>query len=217
MITHGLPLPAASDLPKACEKILRDQGVTPATIAVLDGRIKVGLETSDLERLAEMGAQAKKDKSIDLWKIGRRELGAALTKHITGGTTVSATMAVAHMAGIKIFSTGGIGGVSRGGETTFDISSDLISLADTPVAVVCAGSKSIMDIGLTLEYLVSETHEYFSFRVLNAGKFCQEAHAVPVAAYGTSAWPAFYTPDSGFAVSLLSEILDHCDALTAAH
>ncbi|KAK4054846.1 hypothetical protein OIV83_000770 [Microbotryomycetes sp. JL201] len=153
-------------------------GVTPATIAILGGRIKVGLSNSQLDELAEKGDQAKRDGGAKLWKVGRRELGTAVVKRVDGGTTVSGTMAVAHMTGIKVFSTGGIGGVHRGAETSFDISSDLISLADTPVAVVCAGSKSILDIGLTLEYL--------------------EAHAVPVAALGTPDWPAFYTPRSGF-------------------
>ncbi|KAM0793192.1 hypothetical protein ACM66B_000663 [Microbotryomycetes sp. NB124-2] len=178
LITHGLPLPHAAELPKDCEAILRAQGVIPATIAILRGRIKVGLSSSQLDELADKGDRAKRDGGDNLWKVGRRELAAAVVKKMDGGTTVSGTMAVAHMTGIKIFSTGGIGGVHRGAETSFDISSDLISLADTPVAVVCAGSKSILDIGLTLEYL--------------------EAHAVPVAALGTSDWPAFYTPRSGF-------------------
>ncbi|GAA5922392.1 pseudouridine-5'-phosphate glycosidase family protein [Sporobolomyces koalae] len=181
LITHGLPPPHSSSLPNECEKILRDQGVTPATVAILEGRIKVGVTSKDLDLLAEKGWSARQgDKAVKdrLWKVGRRELGAALVKGLDGGTTVSGTMAVAHLAGIKIFSTGGIGGVHRGAETSFDISSDLISLSDTPVAVVCAGSKSILDIGLTLEYL--------------------EAHAVPVAGFKTDHWPAFYTAESGF-------------------
>ncbi|KAK4058079.1 hypothetical protein OIO90_000818 [Microbotryomycetes sp. JL221] len=149
----GLPLPHAAQLPQDCEEILRAQGVTPATIAVLGGRIKVGLSSKQLQELAQKGHEAKRDGGAKLWKIGRRELGAAVVKRMDGGTTVSGTMAIAHLAGIKIFSTGGIGGVHRGAETSFDISSDLMSLADTPVAVVCAGSKSILDIGLTLEYL----------------------------------------------------------------
>ncbi|KAM0754973.1 Indigoidine synthase A-like protein [Meredithblackwellia eburnea MCA 4105] len=178
LITHGLPPPHSLDLPVQCEEILRAQGVTPATIAIIDGRIKVGLTHAELSLLADKGFAARSDGGKSLWKVGRRELGAAVVKKMVGGTTVSGTMAVAHMAGIKIFSTGGIGGVHRGAETSFDISSDLISLSDTPVAVVCAGSKSILDIGLTLEYL--------------------EAHAVPVAGFGTDDWPAFYTPKSGF-------------------
>ncbi|KAJ8296863.1 Pseudouridine-metabolizing bifunctional protein C1861.05 [Rhodotorula toruloides] len=182
LVTHGLPPPHSASLPKECEAILRGQGVTPATIAILNGRIKVGLEEEDLDYLAERGWEARKDKAMaeKMWKVGRRELAAAVVKRLDGGTTVSGTMAVAHLAGIKIFSTGGIGGVHRGAETSFDISSDLISLSDTPVAVVCAGSKSILDIGLTLEYL--------------------EAHAVPVAVYKTAdrEWPAFYTAESGF-------------------
>ncbi|GAA5949680.1 hypothetical protein JCM3765_002752 [Sporobolomyces pararoseus] len=181
LITHGLPPPHSASLPNECEAILRSQGVTPATIAILDGKIKVGLTPADLDLLAEKGWSARQgDQTVKdrLWKVGRRELAAALVKKVDGGTTVSATMAVAHLAGIKIFSTGGIGGVHRGAETSFDISSDLISLSDTPVTVVCAGSKSILDIGLTLEYL--------------------EAHAVPVAGYKTNDWPAFYHPKSGF-------------------
>ncbi|GAA6019173.1 hypothetical protein JCM11491_001402 [Sporobolomyces phaffii] len=181
LITHGLPPPHSSSLPSECEAILRDQGVTPATVAILDGRIKVGLAPRDLDLLAEKGWAARQGDARAkerLWKVGRRELGAALVKGLDGGTTVSGTMAVAHLAGIKVFSTGGIGGVHRGAETSFDISSDLISLSDTPVVVVCAGSKSILDIGLTLEYL--------------------EAHAVPVAGYKTDHWPAFYTAESGF-------------------
>ncbi|GAA6007044.1 hypothetical protein JCM10207_009182 [Rhodosporidiobolus poonsookiae] len=179
LITHGLPPPHSSNLALDCEALLRKQGVTPATIAILDGRIKVGVSEKELEELAEKGWASRKDGGKSMWKVGRRELGAAVVKGVNGGTTVSGTMAVAHLAGgIKVFSTGGIGGVHRGAETSFDISSDLISLADTPVAVVCAGSKSILDIGLTLEYL--------------------EAHAVPVAGYKTEDWPAFYTAKSGF-------------------
>ncbi|BGP55101.1 hypothetical protein JCM8202_004317 [Rhodotorula sphaerocarpa] len=180
LVTHGLPPPHSQTLPRECEQILRDQGVTPATIAILNGRIKVGLEPRDLDYLAERGWLARKEPEVAerLWKVGRREIGTALVKKLDGGTTVSGTMAVAHLAGIKVFSTGGIGGVHRGAETSFDISSDLIALSDTPVAVVCAGSKSILDIGLTLEYL--------------------EAHAVPVAGFRTSHWPAFYTAQSGF-------------------
>ncbi|BGP21738.1 hypothetical protein JCM10295v2_000613 [Rhodotorula toruloides] len=182
LVTHGLPPPHSASLPKECETILRAQGVTPATIAILNGRIKVGLEEKDLDYLAARGWEARKDRAVaeKMWKVGRRELAAAVVKRLDGGTTVSGTMAVAHLAGIKVFSTGGIGGVHRGAETSFDISSDLISLSDTPVAVVCAGSKSILDIGLTLEYL--------------------EAHAVPVAVYKTAdcEWPAFYAAKSGF-------------------
>ncbi|SGY29797.1 BQ5605_C002g01085 [Microbotryum silenes-dioicae] len=177
LITHGMSPPHCYELPLECEAILRDQGVVPATIAILDGRIKVGLEPQQLAQLADKAHLTDKGDS-ELWKVGRRELGACLVKGFSGGTTVSATMAIAHMVGIKIFSTGGIGGVHRGAETSFDISSDLIALADTPVAVVCAGSKSILDIGLTLEYL--------------------EAHAVPVASLATDEWPAFYSPTSGF-------------------
>ncbi|GAA5835197.1 hypothetical protein JCM11251_006641 [Rhodosporidiobolus azoricus] len=178
--SYGLPPPHSFNLARQCESILRDQSVVPATIAILNGRIKIGLTEGELEGLAEKGWKSRGDKTVEMWKVGRREIGAAVVKGVDGGTTVSGTMAIAHLAncGIKVFSTGGIGGVHRGAETSFDISSDLQSFSDTPIAVVCAGSKSILDIGLTLEYL--------------------EAHAVPVAAYKTSAWPAFYTADSGF-------------------
>ncbi|GAA6032839.1 hypothetical protein JCM8097_000822 [Rhodosporidiobolus ruineniae] len=178
LITHGLPPPHSYDLATECESILRKQGVAPATIAILNGRVKVGLSEKELEMLAERGWASRKDGGKNLWKVGRREIAAAVVKGMDGGTTVSGTMAVAHLAGIKVFSTGGIGGVHRGAETSFDISSDLKSLSDTPVAVVCAGSKSILDIGLTLEKL--------------------EELAVPVAAYRTADWPAFYTAKSGF-------------------
>ncbi|GAA5976826.1 hypothetical protein JCM11641_000882 [Rhodosporidiobolus odoratus] len=182
LITHGLPPPSSYNLALDCEALLRDHGVAPATIAILDGRIKVGLSEKEVVELAERGWESRKNKGKTLWKVGRRELGGAVVKRIDGGTTVSGTMAVAHLAGIKVFSTGGIGGVHRGAETSFDISSDLQSLSDTPVAVVCAGSKSILDIGLTLEKL--------------------EALAVPVAGYKTSDWPAFYTAKSGFKVGM---------------
>ncbi|GAA5849971.1 hypothetical protein JCM8547_000968 [Rhodosporidiobolus lusitaniae] len=182
LITHGLPPPHSSDLGLACEALLRSQGVTPATIAILDGRVKVGLSEKEVVQLAEVGWKSREDGGKRMWKVGRREIGAAVIKGVDGGTTVSGTMAIAHLAGIKVFSTGGIGGVHRGAETSFDISSDLQSLSDTPVAVVCAGSKSILDIGLTLEYL--------------------EAHAVPVAAYKTADWPAFYTAKSGFSAPM---------------
>ncbi|GAA5925742.1 hypothetical protein JCM10213_008872 [Rhodosporidiobolus nylandii] len=182
LITHGLPPPDSHNLALDCESILRAQGVTPATIALIGGRVKVGLSEKELVELAEKGWAARKDGGKKLWKVGRREIGAAVVKKMDGGTTVSGTMAVAHLAGIEVFSTGGIGGVHRGAETSFDISSDLQSLSDTPVCVVCAGSKSILDIGLTLEQL--------------------EALAVPVAGYKTLDWPAFYTAKSGFKVGI---------------
>jgi pseudouridine-5'-phosphate glycosidase/pseudouridine kinase len=205
---------------------LRSQGVTPATVAIINGKLKVGLTPQDLDLLAEKGWSARQgDKAVKdrLWKVGRRELAAALVKGVDGGTTVSGTMAVAHLAGIKIFSTGGIGGVHRGAETSesklrffhrflcycwltpqcaagFDISSDLISLSDTPVVVVCAGSKSILDIGLTLEYLVRSSLSIFftDSNTLIIVYLLQEAHAVPVAGFKTDHWPAFYTAESGF-------------------
>lgn len=190
----GLPLPHSVDLPLACSHILRAQGVTPASIGIVAGRIKVGLTDDEVRFLAQKGFESRTDaqKRETMWKVGRRELPAALVKGCDGGTTVSATMAISQIAGLRFFSTGGIGGVHRGAETSYDISSDLTSLSDTPVVVICAGSKSILDIGLTLEYL--------------------ETLAVPVGTLGSSAWPAFYTPDSGFKVhrSSLETCADPC-------
>jgi pseudouridine-5'-phosphate glycosidase len=169
IISHGFNYPENLECALACEAAVRTAGATPATIAILDGEICVGLSQDEIERLAT-------EKNIV--KASRRDLAYLRAQGATGATTVSATMIAAHMAGIKIFATGGIGGVHRGAGTTFDISADLEELARTPVAVVCAGVKSILDIPLTLEYL--------------------ETAGVPVIGMQSQAFPAFYLRDSGY-------------------
>ena len=168
IITHGMPFPDNLLMAQEVEAIIRTEGVTPATVALVDGTVRVGLNPAELERLA--GAK-------NAAKASRRDLAALLVKRADAGTTVAATMIAAHAAGIAVFATGGIGGVHRGAAESFDISADLLELARTPVAVVCAGAKSILDIPKTLEYL--------------------ETHGVPVLGYGTDDFPAFYTRSSG--------------------
>jgi pseudouridine-5'-phosphate glycosidase len=172
IISHGMPWPRNLETALAVEAEVRRSGATPATIAVMGGKIRVGLSEQELESLARLGPKVT--------KASRRDLPFLLQRGQTGATTVAATMIVADMAGIRVFATGGIGGVHRGAGSSMDISADLQELARTPVAVVCAGPKSILDIGLTLEYL--------------------ETHGVPVVGYGTSELPAFYARESGFAV-----------------
>jgi pseudouridine-5'-phosphate glycosidase len=172
VITHGLAWPANLETSMAIEAVVREQGVVPATIAVLDGKLRLGLDAEDIERLAKLGPEAR--------KCSRRDLPFALHSEGAGATTVAATMMIAAMAGIRIFATGGIGGVHRGAESSLDISADLQELARTPVAVVCAGPKAILDLGLTGEYL--------------------ETHGVPVMGYRTDQLPAFYTRESGVMV-----------------
>jgi pseudouridine-5'-phosphate glycosidase len=169
IISHGMPYPQNVQTARDVEQVIRDAGAVPATIAIIDGRICVGLSSEQLELLG----QAK-----DAMKVSRRDLAYVLATKKLGATTVAATMICARLAGIDVFVTGGIGGVHRGAETSFDISADLQELAHTSVAVVCAGVKSILDIGLTLEYL--------------------ETHGVPVLSVGQQAFPAFFTRDSGF-------------------
>ena len=171
IISHGMPYPRNVETALNVEKIIRDNGAIPATIAILNGRLKVGLSTEEIEFLG---------KAPNVQKTSRRDLPFIISMGLTGATTVSSTMILAAMAGIKIFATGGIGGVHRGAENTFDISADLLELAQTDVAVVCAGAKSILDIALTLEYL--------------------ETNGVPVVGYQTDELPAFYTSKSGFGV-----------------
>jgi len=171
IISHGMPYPQNVETAKNVERIIRNEGAIPATIAILKGKIKVGLRAEELEYLG----QAK-----DVIKASRRDLPFILSMGRDGATTVAATMICADLAGIRVFVTGGIGGVHRGAQETFDISADLIELSKTSVAVVCAGAKSILDIGLTLEYL--------------------ETFGVPVVGYGTDELPAFYTRSSGFKV-----------------
>jgi pseudouridine-5'-phosphate glycosidase len=172
IISHGMPYPRNVETAQNVEKIIRDNGAVPATIAILKGRMKVGLSPDEIEYLG---------KSHDVIKCSRRDLPFILAKGLDGATTVAATMILAAMAGIRIFATGGIGGVHRGAQTSFDISADLQELAHTNVAVICAGAKSILDIGLTLEYL--------------------ETFGVPVVGFKTNEMPAFYTSKSGFSVN----------------
>lgn len=172
IITHGMPWPRNLETALAVEAAVREAGATPATVAVMDGALRVGLAEPELESLARLGPEAA--------KASRRDLPFLLQNGTTGATTVAATMIIAEMAGIRVFATGGIGGVHRGAELSFDISADLQELARTSVAVVCAGPKAILDIGLTLEYL--------------------ETHGVPVVGFGTDELPAFYSRGSGFRV-----------------
>ena len=172
IISHGMPYPQNVETALAVEQIIRDNGAVPATIAIIGGRLKAGLTAEEIEYFGKKG-QA-------IHKASRRDLAVLCARGEDGATTVTTTMIIAHMAGIKVFATGGIGGVHRGAETTMDISADLMELASTPVMVVCAGAKSILDLGLTLEYL--------------------ETHGVPVIGYGTEELPAFYTRKSGFKV-----------------
>lgn len=169
IIAHGMPWPQNLETALAVEAAVRAQGAVPASIAILDGRFCIGLDASQLERVAQ-------DPSM--LKASRRDIAYAMAQRRNAATTVSATMIGAHLAGIDVFVTGGIGGVHREASATFDISADLQELARTPVAVVCAGAKSILDIGLTLEYL--------------------ETHGVPVLSREQDAFAAFYTRDSGF-------------------
>ena len=171
IISHGMPYPKNIEMAKNVSKIIRENGAIPATIAIIDGVLKVGLTEEEIEFLGT---------SKDVVKASRRDLPFIISKKLTGATTVATTMILANLAGVKVFATGGIGGVHRGAETTFDISADLQELANTDVAVICAGAKSILDIGLTLEYL--------------------ETNGVPVIGFGTDEMPAFYTRRSGFGV-----------------
>ncbi|MEF9927328.1 MAG: pseudouridine-5'-phosphate glycosidase [Massilia sp.] len=169
IISHGMPYPQNVRTAREVEQIIRDAGAVPATIAVIAGKICIGLSDEQLELLGS---------SPDAMKVSRRDLAYVLAQARLGATTVAATMICAQLAGIEVFVTGGIGGVHRGAETSFDISADLQELAQTSVAVVCAGVKSILDIGLTLEYL--------------------ETHGVPVLSVGQPGFPAFFTRESGF-------------------
>lgn len=172
IISHGMPYPQNVETALACERIARENGAEPATIAIIGGKLCAGLTEEQIDYLGREGTKVT--------KASRRDLPYLCSKGMDGATTVASTMIVAAMAGIHIFATGGIGGVHRGAETTMDISADLEELEKTPVAVVCAGAKSILDLGLTLEYL--------------------ETKGVPVYGYGTEELPAFYTRKSGFNV-----------------
>ncbi len=173
IISHGMPYPENVKTALECEKIVRDNGSVPATIAILNGKLKIGLSKEEIDFLGK--------KALKIVKTSRRDIAYNVANKIDGATTVSATSYIASLAGISVFATGGIGGVHRGAETTFDISADLEELAETKVLVVCAGAKSILDLGLTLEYL--------------------ETKGVPVVGYGTNVLPAFYCNQSDFLVN----------------
>ena len=185
IISHGMPYPQNVETATNVERIVRENGAVPATIAIIGGKLKAGLSAGEIEYLGKKG--------YDVTKASRRDLPVLVSRGEDGATTVATTMIIAAMAGIKVFATGGIGGVHRGAEVTMDISADLEELARTPVLVVCAGAKSILDLGLTLEYL--------------------ETKGVPVIGYGTSELPAFYTRKSGFGVDYR---LDTPEAIAAA-
>ena len=185
IISHGMPYPQNEETALRVGQTIREGGAVPATIAVIGGRLKAGLTTQGIEYLGRKGT--------GITKASRRDLPVLVARGDDGATTVATTMIIAALAGIKVFATGGVGGVHRGAEVTMDISADLEELARTPVMVVCAGAKSILDLGLTLEYL--------------------ETKGVPVVGYGTDELPAFYTRTSGFKVDYR---LDTPEELAAA-
>lgn len=173
IISHGMPYPQNKETALTVEKIVRENGAVPATIAIIGGKLTVGITPEEIDYLGKKG--------LDVTKASRRDIPILVARKEDGATTVAATMIIAALAGIKIFATGGIGGVHRGAETTMDISADLEELSNTNVAVICAGAKSILDLGLTMEYL--------------------ETKGVPVIGYETDTLPAFYTRDSEFKVN----------------
>lgn len=186
VLTHGLPRPQNLQLAHDMERTVREEGAVPATIGFLDGQLHVGLEDAELERLAN---------EVDVLKVGPRDFATVLTKKMHGGTTVAGTMLACKHANIKVFATGGIGGVHR--ESTFDISADLQALASIPMIVVCAGAKAILDLPATLEYL--------------------ETMSVPVVGYGTDEFPAFYSRESGLDVSVRLNSPEEIVAFAKAH
>ena len=188
IIAHGFPYPENLRLAREVEAVVRAAGAIPATVGLVDGRIVVGLSDAEIEWFA---------RERDAVKVSRRNLAATLASGRLGATTVAGTMLCAHQAGIRVFATGGIGGVHRGAERTMDISADLTELARTPVCVVCAGAKSILDLPRTLEYL--------------------ETQGVPVLGYGTDRFPAFYTPDSGLPVPVRVDSAAEAAAVAARH
>ncbi len=188
IISHGMPYPRNVETALLVEQTIRENGAVPATIAIIGGRLKAGLSKDEIEYLGKAGTKVA--------KASRRDIAALVARKADGATTVTTTMMIAHMAGISIFATGGIGGVHRGAETTMDISADLEELGNTPVMVVCAGAKSILDLGLTLEYL--------------------ETKGVPVIGYGTDELPAFYTRHSGFGVDYRADSPEELAAMFKA-
>lgn len=187
VIAHGLPRPANVEVALAMEEAVRAAGATPATVALLDGRIVVGLSADEITRIGE---------EPGVWKASRRDLAVALARRATAATTVAGTLACAALAGVRVFATGGVGGVHRGAETTLDISADLPELARAPLVTVCAGAKSILDLPRTLEYL--------------------ETLGVPVIGYQTDELPAFYTRESGLRVPHRAESPEEIAALALA-
>ena len=188
IISHGMPYPRNVETALLVEQTIRENGAVPATIAIIGGRLKAGLSKDEIEYLGKSGRNVA--------KTSRRDIAALVARKADGATTVTTTMMIAHMAGISIFATGGIGGVHRGAEVTMDISADLEELGNTPVMVVCAGAKSILDLGLTLEYL--------------------ETKGVPVVGYGTDELPAFYTRHSGFGVDYRADSPEELAAMFKA-
>jgi len=186
VITHGLPRPQNLNLARNMEQEMRLNGATPATIAVLDGKICIGLSDEELVRLSELESPLK---------VSRRDFATAIVKKASGGTTVAGTMFAAHQAGIQVFATGGIGGIHREGR--YDISADLQALADTPMIVVCAGAKAILDLPATIEYL--------------------ETMSVPIVGYQTNEFPAFYSRESGLDVSVRLDSPEEIAVFACAH
>jgi pseudouridylate synthase len=189
IVAHGMPFPQNLETARAVEGLVRAHGAVPATIAVMDGRVCIGLADAELEQLARAGSQAL--------KLSRRDMAYAISQRLLGATTVAATMLCAHAAGIRVFVTGGIGGVHRGASESMDVSADLQELARTPVAVVCAGAKSILDLPLTLEVL--------------------ETQGVPVLAIGQAEFPAFYSRSSGLKADFRLDTPAEIAALLRAH
>lgn len=188
IISHGMPYPQNVETARGVEAVVREAGAVPATIAIMDGAFRIGLNSDQLEELGQRG---------DVLKASRRDVGLALATGVTAATTVATTMIGAHAAGIRLFATGGTGGVHRGVETSMDVSADLPELAQTPVAVVSAGVKAILDIGRTLEYL--------------------ETLGVPVITVGSDQFPAFYSRESGFASPLRLDEPEHIARSLDAH
>jgi pseudouridine-5'-phosphate glycosidase len=188
VIAHGLPAPRNCEVALACEAAVRARGATPATIAVLDGRIVIGCDADQIDFIA---------RGTDIAKVSRPDLAAVIARRGNGATTVAGTLLCAAAAGIRVMATGGIGGVHRGGETSMDVSADLQELARAPLAVVCAGAKSILDLGRTLEVL--------------------ETNGVPVAGFRTGHFPAFYTQKSGHPVAIRVDTATEAADLIAAH
>lgn len=189
IIAHGMPYPRNVETAMRVEQAVRDAGAIPATCAVIGGKLHAGLDAAAIELLGQAGS--------GIPKASRRDLAYLVSQGKNGATTVASTMIIAHLAGIRIFATGGIGGVHRGGANTLDISADLQELAQTPVAVVSAGAKSILDLGLTLEYL--------------------ETFGVPVIGFGTDEFPAFFTRKSGFGVDFRLDTAQAVAQLLQSH